>query len=179
MSNILKLIDQFFELATATLLDEGKRFVQAKAVAAWIKTLKGLRKIVLGYFVSLIAVIVLTAITMVLALHSLFQMQTYGTLSFDIPIVTCIGLLTFTIAIVFILLRESSWLKAFGVNEQMREMATKSEMGKPVVSNTANEEIQQQKLRKMLEEILDERLGQHVGIQSPSSQDKDRPETPN
>jgi hypothetical protein len=61
----------------------------------------------------------------------------------------------------------------------MREMATKSEMGKPVVSNTANEEIQQQKLRKMLEEILDERLGQHVGIQSPSSQDKDRPETPN
>ncbi|MBK8200936.1 MAG: hypothetical protein IPK68_00955 [Bdellovibrionales bacterium] len=179
MSNVLKLIDQFFDLATTTLMDEGKRFVQAKAVAAWIKTLKGLRKIVLGYFVSLIAVIVLTAVTMVLALHSLYQMQTYGTLSFDIPILTCIGLLTFTIAIVFILLRESSWLKAFGVNEQMREMAMKSEMGKSVISNTTNEEIQQQKLRKMLEEILDERLGQHVGVQSPSSQDKDRPETPN
>lgn len=179
MSNILKLIDQFFNLATAALMDEGKWFIQTRAVAAWIKALKGLRKIVLGYFVSLIAVIVLTAVTMVLALHSLFQMQTYGTLSFDIPILTCLGLLTFTIAIVFILLRESSWLKAFGVSEQMREMAMKSETEKSVISNAANDEIQQQKLRKMLEEILDERLRQHIGYQAPSSQDKGTPETPN
>ncbi|MBK7842275.1 MAG: hypothetical protein IPJ71_01065 [Bdellovibrionales bacterium] len=178
MSSVLKLIDQFFDLATTTLMNEGKRFVQAKVVTAWIKTLKGLRKIVLAYFVSLLAVIVLTAVIMVLALHSLFQVQTYGALSFDIPTLTCIGLLTFTIAIVFILLRESSWLKAFGVDDQMREMARQSEMAKSIASNAATDEILQQKLRRMLEEILDERLGQHIGFQS-SPRGKNPPEPPN
>ncbi|MCB0362202.1 MAG: hypothetical protein KDD35_05755 [Bdellovibrionales bacterium] len=167
-----EIIDRILDFAVSKSLLEGKRYVQVKALELWIDTIRGIRKVTLGYFASLIAVIFLCSTGITLCLHGLYQFQTYGFLYLDPAIGTCLAI--FGICIVFVIwnLRESRWFDAFGINKYLAQSGLNSNCSTGYKKRTSHTElsIEKEEIRQIISDLLDEKLRHNSEQASPNKE---------
>jgi hypothetical protein len=148
----METLERLLGIYLGSLWREAERMAKIKSLSLALNILKGWRKVTLGYFSAIIAVVMFTA-----AFFScLFYNLRAQTIQFDVfnGIMAFIG----AISLFFLVwnLREERWLNAFGVRDQLLILLEEQQEVIPLNSSRSfNEEDFARLIDRMLDEKLD------------------------
>ena len=111
---------ELVDLLVDGVYQEGKRFVELKALAFFSDVIRGVRRIAWVFYLSIVSFVLLTAGVFLVVVECVNQFQSSGTIYFDVVVVVG-ALLTFVMfSVTTWLLNEKRWISAFRLKPETR-----------------------------------------------------------
>lgn len=140
------IIEKYLTLYFGEVWKEGERYAKISALKMFLEALSAFRKIVQIYFAAFILCMFLTACSFTLLIYTLI-IPTFSNPNFSLLFVSIVGGAgILAIGVILLLLREKTWLNAFGIYSKMKALEV------PIRPVVRDEEYLKSLIRQMLKE---------------------------
>lgn len=148
-------LERFLGFYLDSLWKEGERLTKIKVLSLSLEILKGWRYITLSYFYAFIACILFTASCFSALIYNLNYFNETGQMVWDI-----FNMITFIVgglALIFLVwnLDEKRWLEAFKIQQQLISLSMQK---KKSLSESSEKTWDEERIAKLIENSLDEKL---------------------
>ncbi len=153
-------LEKFFGIYFFSLLREGKRFMQAKTMAAALQVIQATRKMAVNVFFGLLGLLLIGSGIFALILQLLNQYNFLGRVFWDPAILLSLGTLVVGVLMCAWTFQESRWLDAIHFDSVLDELEARRAIKTSVPTSKAEEGVNRDDLRAAIDALISERLEQ-------------------
>lgn len=156
-------LDQFLKTYLKDVFGEGGQILKIKGLTAALQVLQGVRKLALLNYVINILCMTWTLSFFASAFQIFFQQDIVWNAAFIFSSSTCL----FSTLLLYLSIREKSWLEASGLKRMIEDMESCSSQNKDFHSK---ESIDQEVLLRRIESLIDRKIAESLQVKQQEAQ---------